>query len=287
MWLKEEGTTDLSERASELSVLPPKTETKPFIATGEFACPRCGGEPKSTGKDFRFGVFDGKQYHCEECRKTFNAFYRDGRITHTVPKAPPQHVVPAQPNIAIFLKPLIVLDTQKWFGEADLRLDAFVVQGGDDKDTLYYPKTIRFHRVKDGDDIITGPKGLMIYYGKPSHFLNISLMLSRDRKDSEDLADLILDQSNNKDLTSAVATIAFTVTNPQLVVLQAGVTAATKLGEFAFKLISQACPKCIGLYRASWLENLDNFGIDSQPAGSTIKVQDFEFSYRIVQDIKP
>jgi len=50
-------------------------------------CPVCGGEAKATGKEFKFGVFDGKQYKCDGCGKIFNAFYRDGKFTHTVPKA--------------------------------------------------------------------------------------------------------------------------------------------------------------------------------------------------------
>ena len=50
-------------------------------------CPVCGQEAKATGKEFKFGVFDGKQHKCESCGKIFNAFYRDGKFTHTVPKA--------------------------------------------------------------------------------------------------------------------------------------------------------------------------------------------------------
>ncbi len=49
-------------------------------------CPVCGGSASPTGKEFKFGVFDGKQHKCEACGKTFNAFYRDGKFTHTVPK---------------------------------------------------------------------------------------------------------------------------------------------------------------------------------------------------------
>ena len=49
-------------------------------------CPVCGGTANPTGKEFKFGVFDGKQHKCSACGKTFNAFYRDGKFTHTVPK---------------------------------------------------------------------------------------------------------------------------------------------------------------------------------------------------------
>ena len=50
-------------------------------------CPRCGGTAEATGKEFKFGVFDGKQFRCQACGKSFNAFYRDGNLKYTVPKA--------------------------------------------------------------------------------------------------------------------------------------------------------------------------------------------------------
>ncbi len=52
----------------------------------DMKCPVCSGAAQATGKEFKFGVFDGKQHKCEACSKTFNAFYRDGKFTHTVPK---------------------------------------------------------------------------------------------------------------------------------------------------------------------------------------------------------
>jgi len=50
-------------------------------------CPRCGAPAEPTGKAFTFGVFDGRSYLCEECGKSFNAYYRDQVFIHTVPKA--------------------------------------------------------------------------------------------------------------------------------------------------------------------------------------------------------
>jgi len=50
-------------------------------------CPRCGRTAETTGKEFKFGVFDGKQFQCNGCGKYFNAFYRDGKLQYTVPKA--------------------------------------------------------------------------------------------------------------------------------------------------------------------------------------------------------
>jgi len=50
-------------------------------------CPRCGGTAEATGREFKFGVFDGKQFRCQTCEKNFNAFYRAGNLKYTVPKA--------------------------------------------------------------------------------------------------------------------------------------------------------------------------------------------------------
>jgi transposase-like protein len=50
-------------------------------------CPICEGTAEATGKEFKFGVFDGKQFRCQSCEKYFNAFYRDGNLKYTVPKA--------------------------------------------------------------------------------------------------------------------------------------------------------------------------------------------------------
>jgi endogenous inhibitor of DNA gyrase (YacG/DUF329 family) len=49
-------------------------------------CPICGKPANATGKEFKFGVFDGKGYRCPTCDKPFNAFYRDGKFAYTVPK---------------------------------------------------------------------------------------------------------------------------------------------------------------------------------------------------------
>lgn len=53
---------------------------------GEIDCPRCGTPSKPTGKGFKFGVFDGRSYFCEECGKSFNAFYKEKELSYTVPK---------------------------------------------------------------------------------------------------------------------------------------------------------------------------------------------------------
>lgn len=49
-------------------------------------CPRCGAAADSTGKKWKFGVFDVEGYHCSGCDKNFNSYYKKGKFSHTVPK---------------------------------------------------------------------------------------------------------------------------------------------------------------------------------------------------------
>ena len=50
-------------------------------------CPRCRRKSQPTGKDWDFGVFEAREYFCENCEKTFNAFYKEKKLSHTVPKS--------------------------------------------------------------------------------------------------------------------------------------------------------------------------------------------------------
>ena len=49
-------------------------------------CPRCKSVAESSGKRFGFGVFEGRSYSCVPCGKSFNAYYRNRKLSHTVPK---------------------------------------------------------------------------------------------------------------------------------------------------------------------------------------------------------
>jgi hypothetical protein len=50
-------------------------------------CPRCKNEAEHNGKKFLFGPFEGRGYYCERCGRSFNAFYRDKELSHTVPRS--------------------------------------------------------------------------------------------------------------------------------------------------------------------------------------------------------
>ena len=70
----------------------------------------------------------------------------------------PGGAAPSKHNIAIFIKQLTVRETGKWFGDANLRLDALIVHGGKGEE-LYQPQTFRFPRVADGDNLAGEDRG--------------------------------------------------------------------------------------------------------------------------------
>ena len=190
----------------------------------------------------------------------------------------------AEHNLAVFLKPLAVKDTRKWFGEADIRVDTLASQAGQETGALFKPNTFRFPRVADGDNLANEDNGLMIYYGKPKHFLVLTVTLARDTKDSDDLAAMIDKQSKSDEVSTVLTKMAAAVASPHLAVVQTAMQAALTLGNVAYQLIRQLTPKCLGLYRTNWLANKDNFGIGRHPVVGLLNIKDFDFAYEIVLD---
>jgi hypothetical protein len=51
------------------------------------SCPRCLSQAKATGKEWEYGSFHVKQHECSKCEKKFVEYYKDGKLSHTIPKA--------------------------------------------------------------------------------------------------------------------------------------------------------------------------------------------------------
>jgi len=71
------------EAATDVTNIEDMTIVEDWIKV--LTCPRCSSVSESTDKRFKFGVFDGVGYYCPECEKTFNAYYRDNEVSHTIP----------------------------------------------------------------------------------------------------------------------------------------------------------------------------------------------------------
>jgi len=192
----------------------------------------------------------------------------------------------AAPHLAIFIKSLVVLNTHKWFGAADLRLDAVVIHGGaDDGSDVYHPQTFRFPRVADGHDLAAMDNGLMIYLGRPAYFIAFSLILARDTADSDALAALIAKGSSYAELERPLQALGRALPHSaELAAVQAGMSAALKLGDLAYQLVRAVSPRCLGLYRANWLGQRHGFGMGRHPRSGVTSVSDFQLAYQIVND---
>lgn len=49
-------------------------------------CPTCDKEATATGKEWDYASFHVKQFKCSKDGR-FMAYYKDGKLSHTIPKA--------------------------------------------------------------------------------------------------------------------------------------------------------------------------------------------------------
>ena len=50
-------------------------------------CPRCGTEISTATREWDYSVFHVKRYDCEKCDKSFKAYFRGDKLSHTIPKS--------------------------------------------------------------------------------------------------------------------------------------------------------------------------------------------------------
>lgn len=198
----------------------------------------------------------------------------------------------ARKPLAVRLNDIVIHDTKKWWGGAKIRLDAIVVRGLATEDStetpFYQPSTFRFTGVKDGDRLQVEAPGLLIFYGWPKHFLDISIMASRDPGDAADLGNLIAERTNSDEWkTAARSLLALTVVAPQAAVVAGAVGAAAVIGNFAAEVLRTATDNTIGLYRTSWLQRRDAFGLGRHPEADAFRQRDLSFWYEVVLDESP
>jgi len=51
-------------------------------------CPMCGKVSRYVEKEWRYNVYDAKSFYCVECGKSFNAYFKENKLSHTIPKKP-------------------------------------------------------------------------------------------------------------------------------------------------------------------------------------------------------
>jgi hypothetical protein len=186
---------------------------------------------------------------------------------------------------ALTIHDVVVHDVRKWFGKADLRLDSLILHGygkENDPDSYYAPQTHAFPRVGDESMLQIGEGGLLLYHGRPLHFLAIFIMLSRDTKDSDNLATLLKRELGSPELQGALGgLLGLAVAAPHVAAVTAAVGAAAVIGDFAYRLLRQVSGSTIGLYRNTWLQYRDSFGVGRHPERGSYRQDDFSFWYEV------
>jgi len=190
------------------------------------------------------------------------------------------------PLHAVKLRQTIVHDVQKWFGGAQIRLDALVVTGNgfaEDPASFYMPGTFRFPDVRDHEQLpIDTDGGLLLFAGVPLHFIDIFILVSRDDKDSDDLASLL--SSALKDKKAIAPLLALALTSPGAAAVTAAIGAVGALGNIAYQVVRAVSPKTVGMYRVSFLQFTDQFGVGRHPKQGSFREHDLEFWYEIIVD---
>ena len=189
---------------------------------------------------------------------------------------------------AVTVSDVVVHDNRKWFGEADVRIDALVVHGypkDENPDSCYKPGTFRFSRVADGDALPIGESGLLLFLGIPHHFLDVFITVARDTKDSDDLANLLHKATDSEEYKTALSGFRQLLSaNPTAAMISAGLEASMAVGNLAYRILRQVSSSTIGLYRASWLQQRDRFGEGRHPETGSHRVKDLSFSLEISRE---
>jgi hypothetical protein len=190
-----------------------------------------------------------------------------------------------EPSINVALFDVTIHDTRKRFGPAQVRLDALIVTPAPAQDQLYQANTFTFPGVRDGQALpIDRAAGLGLYTGWPQYLLDVALIASRGGPDQKTLGELLADSADQ--LGSLLGNVAkLTIAAPHAAAITGAAAAAAKLSGTVLRLLAQETGKSIGLYRATWYEHRDHFGLGNHPAdGSLFREQDFAFRYEVFQD---
>ena len=194
------------------------------------------------------------------------------------------------PTVAVRLHDVLIHNNKKWldiFGGADVRLDAIVVQGNvieSGPAAAYVPTTMRFSGIGDGDSLPSDEFGMLLYFGRPRHFLDISIIVSRDRRDTDDLSSLLAKELDSSAMKGAMTSLlGLAVAAPPAAAVVGGVAAAATIGDLAYQVVRNLTGATIGMYRGSRLAYPDKFGAGRNPSdGSSYRKGDFSFWYEVV-----
>lgn len=197
---------------------------------------------------------------------------------------------PQQPltaPIAVTLHDIVVHDNKKWtnvLGGAAVRIDVLTVQGNlldGDPTSFYTPTTRRFDDIGDEAMLPLDEHGLLAYYGWPKHFLDISVLVSRDTARADDLATLLAEQATAPALTGGLDSILQLVTSGGALAIRNALSGAALLGSFAYKVLRQVSGSTIGVYHGNRLEYPHRFGQGRNPPKGSYRQQDMSLRFDV------
>lgn len=182
-------------------------------------------------------------------------------------------------KIAVVLEELVV-HSNRALGSADIRVDAlFVAPGVAPGEAPWLAGTLPFPGVKDGDRLSLDQ--LVVFMGTVRELVQVCFWVSRDTKGSQTLSEMLQEAAGSGEVQAAMTTLAgLALAAPQAALAVGAATAAVTLGNAAYRLITKAVGKSIGVYRTSLLA-ADGFRVGRHPAQGLIRAQDFSFGFQV------
>ena len=159
-----------------------------------------------------------------------------------------------------------------------------------DPAAAYVPTTmVHFSGIGDGDRLPSDDYGMLLYYGYPRHFLDISIIVSRDSRDTDDLSTRLAKEMNSGAMKGAMATLlGLAVAAPSAAAVTGAIAAAATIGDLARQIVRSMSGSTIGMYRGSRLAYPDKFGEGRNPSdGSSYRKGDFSFWYEVISNQTP
>lgn len=190
--------------------------------------------------------------------------------------------------MALVLNELLVHNNRRFFGSANVRADTIVVQGNLlDSETprnFYSPSTLRFSGIGDGEALPIDDHGITLYYGWPRHFIDLSVIVSRDDDGKKSLSELLVDELGSDDFSEAIRVLALLAgaANPTAAAIIGAIGAAKSLASIALKVLGELNQPTIGLYRGTRLAHPGSFGLGRNPDVGTYRADEMSLSFDVV-----
>jgi hypothetical protein len=176
----------------------------------------------------------------------------------------------ARATFTLLLRSIRVLNNKALFGSADVIIYAIVLDGYPDMKSgkAFWAQQFAFPGVNDGSTLkaIDPDHGVAIYHGRPADFLNMYLLVVRDKQTTRDLAAVLSDNLVAEGLgTLAGAAISTYAGLPPGITVPVVRELAKKAVETTLDFFAEQKNPVIGVYYASLLAR-QNFGKGLHPA---------------------